>query len=97
MATHTCYGKIRHLGCTAPTIRYEPIEGFFLTTIVKNAERLFADTKKDNTKLLALRGVVGELENKINHITSLVLGGKGTKALVEAQGNQNARCDDVTF
>lgn len=83
---YMCWSKLRKTGCNAPTVPYEPIENMFLTVIVKNAERLFASTKvEENTRLIELRGIVGDLKHKITRITDLVVGGKGSKALVEAQ------------
>jgi hypothetical protein len=91
---YMCSSKVKGLGCNAPTIRYEPLENLFLTTIAKNAHRLFNKKPEDSGRLMELRGRVGSLEAQINNITQAVIGGKATKALVEAQANLETELDD---
>lgn len=90
---YMCWGKLKGMGCNTPTIPYTPIEGFFLSTIVKNAHKLFTGKKQDNSKLIELRGRVAEMETQISNITQAVIGGKATKALVEAQSKLETDLD----
>jgi DNA invertase Pin-like site-specific DNA recombinase len=81
---YTCWGKVKGLGCQALTIRYEPLENFFLMTAAKNAEKLFAVKSPSRERAEMIRGQVMTIEKQIEHITPFFLQGRGSITLGNA-------------
>jgi DNA invertase Pin-like site-specific DNA recombinase len=93
---YTCWGKLKGLGCNAPSIRYEPIEAFFLALVGQNAHKLFADENGVAEKVQTLTGHLREIERQIETITAAMFeAGVNPVALVKKQAELEREADRV--
>lgn len=93
---YTCWGKLKGLGCNAPSIRYEPVEAFFLALVGQNAHKLFDDENGVAEKMQTLSGQLKEIERQIETITAAMFeAGVNPVALVKKQAELEREADKL--
>ncbi len=91
---YTCWGKLKGLGCKAPSMQYEPIELFFLKLVGDNAHKFFDDENGVAERVQTLNGKLKEVERQIERITEAVLGaGVNPAALAKKQEQLEREAD----
>ena len=93
---YMCWSKVKGLGCEAPSIRYEPVENLFVSTVAQNAHKLFQKNATGAANVVqSLKGELEDHKRQIENITKFVIDGKATTALVEKQAELEKKVDRI--
>jgi len=90
-----CWSELKGLGCSAPSTRYEPLENGLVKFFNAFPEQLLRKETKNDDESFVLRGELAALEKQIENITSFVLAGTATKALVEKQAQLEREVEEL--
>lgn len=92
---YMCWSKVKGLGCSAPSTRYEPLEQGLVKFFSAFPEQLLHKDTKNDSEATVLRGEIEALEKQIANITDFVLKGAATNALVEKQAQLEKDVDSL--